>query len=154
MTAKPALHKEGDERYLKQVYKQTGNGPFGSKVMGWVDVHMPPSSLAADFKKSLEENFGKDLAHRMLEFPESCSQRPPPMPATSDGFKKKQVDETFVEERLVDIISQWKHAWMNVRGTDERDQMNYYTRAFGVDANMKYDLARRLLKAFKGKSDV
>ena len=60
------------------------------------------------------------------------------------------------EAEFVKIIEEWKHAWMNVTGTDEADASNYFERAFGIDANMKYDLARRLVKMKpieKGKTD-
>ena len=50
------------------------------------------------------------------------------------------------ECELVKVIEVWKHAWMNVKGTDEADASNYFERAFGIDANMKYDLARRLVR--------
>lgn len=36
---------------------------------------------------------------------------------------------------------------MDVKGTDERDRANYNRRAFGIDANMKYSLARMIEKA-------
>ena len=51
------------------------------------------------------------------------------------------------EEFIVGIITEWKHAWMDVNGTDDKDRANYSRRASGVDANMKYDLARRIIKA-------
>jgi len=54
----------------------------------------------------------------------------------------------ITEESFVEVIWQWKHSWMDVKGTDERDRKNYSERAFGVDANMQYDLARRLLRHF------
>ena len=52
------------------------------------------------------------------------------------------------ERELVKVIEAWKHAWM--------DEPDYFDRAFGIDANMKYDLARRLVKMKpieKGKTD-
>jgi hypothetical protein len=50
------------------------------------------------------------------------------------------------KEKLLDVILAWQHAWMDVRGTDERDRMSYFNKAAGIDANMRHDLARRLLR--------
>lgn len=36
------------------------------------------------------------------------------------------------------VIEEWKHAWMH--------ESDYFERAFGIDANMKHDLARRLVR--------
>lgn len=52
--------------------------------------------------------------------------------------------EGLNEEKLVQIIYDWKHGWMDVQGTDEQDRKNYFSRAFGVDANMVYSLAKQL----------
>lgn len=51
------------------------------------------------------------------------------------------------ENELLDIILQWQFAWMDVKGTTEEDAKNYRERSRGIDANMRYDLARRLMKA-------
>lgn len=51
------------------------------------------------------------------------------------------------EGKLVDLILEWQFNWMDVRGTDEKDADNYRRRASGIDANMRYDLARRILNA-------
>lgn len=53
------------------------------------------------------------------------------------------------EEFFVTIIEKWKFTWMDVKGTDEKDRESYYRRAHLVDANMKYSLARMLVKAMK-----
>lgn len=49
-------------------------------------------------------------------------------------------------EEYVEIIEKWQQKWMNVTGTDERDRQNYFHRAFGVDANMRYSLAKMLVE--------
>lgn len=70
--------------------------------------------------------------------------------------KDKRIErlrEALNERWLVERITEWKHAWMDVKGTDERDRNNYFNRAFGVDANMKYDLARRILDALQEDSN-
>lgn len=54
-------------------------------------------------------------------------------------------DREMSEEKILEIIMQWQFAWMNVMGTNEEDRKNYFDRAFPIDANMRYDLARRLL---------
>lgn len=48
---------------------------------------------------------------------------------------------------FLNVVNNWKHSWMTVTGTDEKDRENYFNRAFGVDANMKHDLVRRLMHA-------
>jgi hypothetical protein len=53
-------------------------------------------------------------------------------------------DEGDPKEKYLKIIHQWKAFWMN-----ERDN-KYDQRAFGIDANMKHDLARRLVEAAAG----
>ncbi len=55
-----------------------------------------------------------------------------------------KVKPDLSEEAIVKVITEWKFAWMNVKGTDEADRKNYFDRAFGIDANMKYGLARRI----------
>lgn len=51
-------------------------------------------------------------------------------------------------DNLKDVIREWKFAWMDIKGTDERDRKNYHRRAFGVDANMMHNLATRIESAF------
>lgn len=53
------------------------------------------------------------------------------------------------QNELLDIIEKWQFAWMNVKGTDGADASRYHRRASGIDANMRYDLAHRLMKAGK-----
>ena len=57
-------------------------------------------------------------------------------------MKRLFLDEKF----FLDTIENWQRIWMNVTGTDERDRKSYSNRAFGIDANMKYSLARLLAK--------
>lgn len=66
--------------------------------------------------------------------------------------KDKRIErlrDALNEHWLVEQITKWKHAWMDVKGTDERDRKNYFNKAFGIDANMKYDLARRIIAALQ-----
>lgn len=62
---------------------------------------------------------------------------------------KSLITETNLEE----IILQWQRSWMDVKGTDEKDRKNYFNRAAGIDANMRYSLARKLL-AFLQKTNA
>jgi len=52
--------------------------------------------------------------------------------------------DEFDESALREIIGEWKMYWMNQRQNSEADFQNYYSRAFGVDANMQHSLARML----------
>lgn len=58
------------------------------------------------------------------------------------------VREILDADEVRQVILDWKHGWMNVTGTDEADRQNYFHRAFGVDANMQYGLARRFRERF------
>jgi hypothetical protein len=49
-----------------------------------------------------------------------------------------------LEQAFVHVIEEWKGFWMNQRQNDEADYQNYLHRALGVDANMKYHLAKKL----------
>jgi len=46
-----------------------------------------------------------------------------------------------------EVICRWQHHWMDVKGTDERDRSAYFKRASGIDANMRYGLAKMLVEA-------
>ena len=61
--------------------------------------------------------------------------------------KVKRYEEVFNKEFFLNIITEWKFSWMNQRQNDQKDYENYHRRAFGVDANMKHDLASRLARA-------
>lgn len=58
----------------------------------------------------------------------------------------------FDEEFFLKIVEEWKHYWMDQTQNSEADRENYFSRAFGVDANMKHDLARRLAKKVSSPS--
>ena len=62
---------------------------------------------------------------------------------------KPMISERF----MVDLVTEWKHFWMNQTQNNEQDRKNYFHRAFGVDANMKYDLANRIVKALRGADE-
>lgn len=53
------------------------------------------------------------------------------------------------EEFFVSVIEKWQFTWMDVKGTDEKDRANYYSKAHMIDANMRYSLARMLVKTMK-----
>ena len=59
--------------------------------------------------------------------------------------KAAEMIEERDEEFYVREIEKWQFAWMNVTGTTEEDSQNYRERSRGIDANMRYDLARRLV---------
>lgn len=67
------------------------------------------------------------------------------------ALEKKLSDAIPSKEMLLDVIQGWQFAWMDVKGTDEQDRKNYFNRAFGIDANMRHDLAKRLREAMEGK---
>jgi len=56
---------------------------------------------------------------------------------------KKQL-EMFTEDNVRKVILEWKHTWMNQHANSQEDHENYFRRAFGIDANMQYDLARKI----------
>lgn len=48
----------------------------------------------------------------------------------------------LTEDSLVEQIYKWKFIWLDVKGTDEADRKNYFDRAYRIDANMIYSLAK------------
>lgn len=52
----------------------------------------------------------------------------------------------MTNDSIVKIIEKWKSFWMNQTQNSEEDRQNYFNRAFGIDANMKYHLADLLWK--------
>lgn len=44
------------------------------------------------------------------------------------------------------IIREWKYYWMNQRQNSDEDYLNYFNRAYGVDANMMHHLADKIDK--------
>ena len=55
----------------------------------------------------------------------------------------------LTEQNILEAIEEWQFFWMNQRQNSQADYLNYRSRAFGIDANMRYSLARNLLKIFK-----
>ena len=55
-------------------------------------------------------------------------------------YERERLNEGF----FLELISRWKFVWMDVKGTDHKDRENYHRRAFGIDANMQYSLARMI----------
>lgn len=66
-------------------------------------------------------------------------------------FELKGQGAEFPEEFFVEIIMQWRMFWMNQTQNSTADRDNYRHRALGVDANMKYDLAKRIQKALASR---
>lgn len=64
---------------------------------------------------------------------------------------RARIVERFDQERFLDIIDEWKCFWMNQRQNSKDDYDNYFGRAMGVDANMKYHLAKMLAEKLNGK---
>jgi hypothetical protein len=54
-----------------------------------------------------------------------------------------------MKQFFLDIIDEWQMFWMNQTQNNEADRLNYYRRAFGVDANMRGSLARMLTEAIE-----
>ena len=52
----------------------------------------------------------------------------------------------ITKERLLEVVEEWQQGWMSVTGTNDEDAKNYWRRAFGVDANMRYGMARMMLE--------
>lgn len=48
------------------------------------------------------------------------------------------------EHQLEELILTWQRKWMNVQGTTEQDRKNYFERSAGIDANMRFSLARMI----------
>lgn len=59
----------------------------------------------------------------------------------------------MTQNDILEIIRKWKFFWMNQKQNSEEDFQNYFTRAVGIDSNMKHDLADRLFKEIEGLSN-
>lgn len=44
----------------------------------------------------------------------------------------------------IELVEEWQQYWMNQTQNSKEDFDNYYRRAFGVDANMRHSLAKRI----------
>ena len=67
-------------------------------------------------------------------------------------FREVLPDETIGASKLTEdyferIIMKWQRNWMDVKGTDEKDRRSYFERSAGIDANMRYGLAKMLVVA-------
>lgn len=78
----------------------------------------------------------------------------------AEVIKERKIEEVSrrhdepLSEQFRAVIDQWKFSWMDVQGTDERDRKNYRNRAFGIDANMSWDLAQRLIAMIEASPTV
>lgn len=60
---------------------------------------------------------------------------------------KKAAEDCLHEESILEVLRKWKSSWMNQTQNSEADRANYFTRAFGVDANMIHSAANRVSKS-------
>lgn len=64
--------------------------------------------------------------------------------------KHKASAKSFIdlENQLEEVILKWQRKWMDVQGTNEQDRKNYFERSAGIDANMRFSLARMIKEEF------
>lgn len=65
------------------------------------------------------------------------------------GTQDQDAGASISESDVLEAVTQWKHFWMNQTQNSEADRKNYFDRAFGVDSNMKHDLARRIVQKIR-----
>lgn len=53
----------------------------------------------------------------------------------------------MTKDQALDLIIKWKSFWMNQTQNSPKDHKNYFSRAIGVDANMKHHLANMIAEA-------
>lgn len=53
------------------------------------------------------------------------------------------------EQNILEAIEEWQFFWMDQTQNSQDDYLNYRSRAFGIDANMRHSLMRNILKTFK-----
>ncbi len=61
----------------------------------------------------------------------------------SENTKLSKLDKEF----FLKVVEEWQFYWMNQKQNSKEDYENYFSRAFGVDANMRHSLADRAAKA-------
>lgn len=133
---------------------------FDLIAVPWVDEFVDKDKLASEIQKaacglvSASYSWERKPNGRMATaFPICWTWHENPM-ILSNGHIDLSVLSTpepvgeDLEARFLTAITDWKHHWMNQTQNSEEDRKNYFNRAFGVDANMKHDLARRLSVAF------
>jgi hypothetical protein len=60
--------------------------------------------------------------------------------------------ESLNKDFFLAVIDEWQQHWMS-QNFNEQDTQNYRRRALGVDANMRYGLARMIVETLnKGKA--
>lgn len=95
------------------------------------------------WEKFKEENEPKGQAE--FYYKDNCEYWKDGFDAAINAVSGKAISK----KEIVDIITEWKHFWMNQTKNNQQDYENYFRRAAGVDANMKYDLAKRICEAVK-----
>jgi hypothetical protein len=55
----------------------------------------------------------------------------------------------MTKEEATQLVEDWKYFWMDQTQNSEEDRKNYFSRAFGVDANMQHHLAGLISKSTK-----
>lgn len=85
---------------------------------------------------SVVDDNGRECHANKVRFTDSVGLQP--------GFTSVNI---LMEDFYVKVIEKWKDFWMNQKQHNEDDRQNYFNRAFGIDANMKYHLANLLREA-------
>lgn len=55
-----------------------------------------------------------------------------------------KIRQLVAKDRLLEVVEKWQAFWMDQRQNSKEDYENYWRRAFGVDANMRHNMARML----------
>lgn len=63
-------------------------------------------------------------------------------------FKDKAKQFVSLENQVEEVILKWQRKWMDVKDTNEFDRKNYFDRSAGIDANMRFSLAKMIIEEF------
>lgn len=123
---------------------KNADAPKGEYDRGYLGAHITLYNVT-DFSQS-EEDLQRERYHNG-EF--IATANPQAVIELLDRLERYEKALEMIRERdeefYVREIEKWQFAWMNVTGTTEEDSKNYRERSRGIDANMRYDLARRLV---------
>lgn len=61
------------------------------------------------------------------------------------------IDIHWLRHECLQVVSDWKMFWSNQTQNSPEDQQNYFHRAFGIDSNMKHNLADRMNRFVESK---
>ena len=64
----------------------------------------------------------------------------------NNKFEEVSKCSNVTQNSLHEVVEEWQGVWMNQKQNNEADYQNYFHRALGVDANMRYSLSQMMFE--------